>query len=109
MMLGLGACASNRAAVYVANPCDAARYVRFNYAATVPGGDVDQLTGRLEAHSIKKIGTLGTENLEDSHLEAFSDSLFSREAGQMSYESPPNLQKFGDEEVYWVSVPAEGC
>ncbi len=108
LALMFASCASNQADVYVANPCDTARYVVLSYSAILPA-DMDQLTGKIGPRSISKIGKLGTENLRDSHLQTFLDSDFRREAGKESVLSQPSLQKVGDEEIYLVFVRAEDC
>lgn len=45
----------NRAKVYVANPCDRDVYARISYAAMIPGGDMDQLTGKIAANDCRSV------------------------------------------------------
>lgn len=108
LLVALAGCASNRAKVYVANPCDRDLYVRINYAAIIPGGDVDQLTEKVAAKSTKEFGTLGTENLEDSYIEAFSDASYTETLGTETYASP-ELQSVEGNDIYLMFVPAEAC
>lgn len=109
LVVGLAGCASNRADVYIANPCDRDLYVRLNYAPIIPGGDVDHLTAKVPEQTIKEFGTLGTENLEGSYLEAFADSSYREAVGTKTYGSAPELQSVARDEVYLMFVPTAVC
>lgn len=98
-------CVTNPASVFVANPCDSDMWVRLDYAAMFPGGDVDQLAGKVEAGSIRDIGTLGEENLYGAVLEAYTDPLYSREARGLSYSTPPPITEVEGREGYFFTLP----
>ena len=102
-------CASERGDVYVANPCGTSRHVRLNYSASVPGGDMDALSGEIESGSTKSLGTLGSENLESARLEVFADAAYTRQVGSDNFGEPPEMQAVGDERIYLLFVPPDAC